>query len=136
MLCHLRADRFGPACGSCDFVTVIRAKPAGRLVRRRHRRRQRHPDRTGSGNGAQQFGQRPQRFWQCGQNAAASAAGNGPAGPFEARVTNSGGSARSPVMSRISPRELAELRGPRAKAVARERQRLLDKNLTSICRGC
>jgi hypothetical protein len=56
--------------------------------------------------------------------------------PSGAGLTNSGGSTRSPVVSRISPRELAELRGPRAKAVARERQRLLDKNLTSICRGC
>jgi hypothetical protein len=28
------------------------------------------------------------------------------------------------------------LRGPRAKAVARDRQRLLDRNVTSICRGC
>jgi hypothetical protein len=55
--------------------------------------------------------------------------------PSSAPVASSRGSARSSVTS-ISPRALAELRGPRAKAVARERQRLLDKNLTSICRGC
>jgi len=55
--------------------------------------------------------------------------------PSSAPVVSSGGSARSSV-TRISPRALAELRGPRAKAVARDRQRLLDRNVTSICRGC
>jgi hypothetical protein len=39
-------------------------------------------------------------------------------------------------VTRISPQALAQLRGPRAKAVARERKRLLDKDLTTICRGC
>jgi hypothetical protein len=55
--------------------------------------------------------------------------------PSSAPVVSSGGSGRSSV-TRISPRALAELRGPRAKAVARDRQRLLDRNVTSICRGC
>ena len=51
-------------------------------------------------------------------------------------AVNRGASVRAPAVTRISPRELAELRGPRAKAVARDRKRLLDKDLTSICRGC
>jgi hypothetical protein len=59
-----------------------------------------------------------------------------PSIPSSAPMTNSGASVRSPGVTRISPRALAELRGPRAKAVARDRKRLLDKDLTSICRGC
>jgi hypothetical protein len=55
--------------------------------------------------------------------------------PSSAPVVSSRGSAGSSV-TRISPRALAELRGPRAKAVARERRRLLDRDVTSICRGC
>jgi hypothetical protein len=52
-------------------------------------------------------------------------------------AVNSGASVRAaPAVTRISPRELTELRGPRAKAVARDRKRLLEKDLTSICRGC
>ena len=51
-------------------------------------------------------------------------------------AVNSGASVRAPTVTRISPRALAELRDPRAKAVARDRKRLLEKDLTSICRGC
>lgn len=45
-------------------------------------------------------------------------------------------SVRSPAVTRVSPRALAALRGPRARAVARERARLLQRDLTTICRGC
>jgi hypothetical protein len=57
--------------------------------------------------------------------------------PEAASVSNGGSSVRSPAaVSQISPQELTSLRGARAKAVARDRKRLLDKDLTSICRGC
>jgi hypothetical protein len=59
-----------------------------------------------------------------------------PSIPQAALPVDRGASVRSPAVTRISPRALASLRGPRARAVARERGRLLDKNLTSICRGC
>ena len=55
--------------------------------------------------------------------------------PSSAPLVSSRGSATSSV-TRISPRALAQLRGSRARAVARERKRLLKKDLTSICRGC
>lgn len=45
-------------------------------------------------------------------------------------------SVRLPAVTRVSPRALAALRGPRARAVARERARLLQRDLTTICRGC
>lgn len=49
----------------------------------------------------------------------------------------SGSSQRSrTAVTRVSSRELASLRGKRAKAVARDRDRLLRDNLTTICRGC
>lgn len=40
------------------------------------------------------------------------------------------------VVTRISPRQLESLRGARARATIRNRDRLLDKGVTSICRGC
>jgi hypothetical protein len=59
-----------------------------------------------------------------------------PTVPQSALLPDSGVTRSPAVVTRISPRALAELRGPRAKAVARDRKRLLDRNLTSICRGC
>jgi hypothetical protein len=50
--------------------------------------------------------------------------------------TVSGSSTRSPYVTRVSPRALASLRGERARAVIRDRQRLLDRGAVSICRGC
>jgi hypothetical protein len=57
--------------------------------------------------------------------------------PEAASVLNGGGSVRSrAVVTRISPHQLAALRGARARATIRNRDRLLDKGVTSICRGC
>jgi hypothetical protein len=60
-----------------------------------------------------------------------------PAIPQAAPLANGGPPVRSRVVvTRIPPHELASLRGARARAVVRNRGRLLDRGLTSICRGC
>jgi hypothetical protein len=60
-----------------------------------------------------------------------------PTVPEAVPMAGSRGSLRSrPVVTRISPPTLASLRGSRARTVIRNRDRLLGKNLTSICRGC
>jgi hypothetical protein len=57
--------------------------------------------------------------------------------PEAASVSNAGSSVRSrAVVTRISPRQFASLRGERARATIRNRDRLLERGATGICRGC
>ena len=117
-----------PTSWAC--LRFLRFRPRDRrkthLPRCRHPQHTRHPDRAGSGNGAQQFGQRPQRFWQCGQNAAASAAGNGPAGSLERpcgkqpRLGEIVGDGHFPARTGRVARSAGEGGGARAGAPARQ----------------